>query len=425
MRVAILTQYYPPEIGAPQNRLSDLAKRFVAQGHEVIVLTAMPNYPTGRTYPGYGGFYRKETLDGVTVQRTAIYPTKRIELLPRLLNYFSFVISSFLVGSVTLPRIDYLVTESPPLFLGISGYMLSKLKRARFIFNVSDLWPESAVRMGLAREGLFLRMAWRLERFCYEHAWVVSGQSREILANIQFRFPNVPLHYLSNGVDTDVFRPDLKSKKLHDELAGTGCLALYAGLHGAAQGLSQLLDAAQRVRDLKELRIVLVGDGPEKEALQRRAHAMGLDNVRFIPPFPHQRMPELIASADIALVLLKSPLPGAVPSKIYEAMGSGVPVILAADGEAAVLVSESRSGVVVRPGDSAGIASALRMLAENKLQRGEMGGRGRQVAKERFDRRKICQSFIELMEVDAVEGSKLTARPRNRRDLDVDTRIGV
>lgn len=395
MRIGILTQYYPPEIGAPQNRLSRLAKLFASQGHEVVVLTAIPNYPTGRIYPGYGGVYSEETIDGIPVIRTAVFPTKRVDFGPRLLNYFSFVFSSFVFGIFKLPRLDFLLTESPPLFLGITGFLLSRIKGARLIFNVSDLWPESAVRMGLVKSGLFLKMAWRLERFCYQAAWLVTCQSRDILANIQERFSDLPLHLLSNGVDTEAFRPELYNRRLHDELGEGRCLAVYAGLHGAAQGLEQVLHAAARLDD--RVRIVLVGDGPEKEQLQRKAAEMGLRNVRFLAPFPHERMPELIASADVALVLLKNHLPGAVPSKIYEAMGSGVPVVLAADGEAARLVCESGAGLVVRPGDSVGIAEAITRLAEDPAGGKAMGERGRQTVVVGYDRRRISQGLVDLM----------------------------
>ena len=208
MKFGILTQYYPPELGAPQARLSDLAQRLARRGHEVSVLTAMPSYPQGKIYPGYGGWRRRETLNGVSVVRTAIYPTQKPNLLPRLTNYFSFVFSACMAGGWWLPRLDYLLTESPPLFLGISGYLLSRWKRARWIFNVSDLWPESAVRLGFLQEGLSLRLSQALEAFCYRKAWLVTGQSRSILADIQERFPGVRTVHFSNGVDTVLFHPD-------------------------------------------------------------------------------------------------------------------------------------------------------------------------------------------------------------------------
>lgn len=399
MRIGILTQYYPPEIGAPQNRLSEIARQFVGAGHEVIVLTAMPNYPTGRIHPGYGGLYRDEVRDGIQIKRSFIFPTKKIGMLPRLLNYFSFVLSSTLIGAFRLPKLDYLVTESPPLFLGLSGFVLSRLKGAKLIFNVSDLWPESAVHMGLVRNGALLRLAWKLEAFCYRKAWLVSCQSREIQANIQKRFPKASTYFLSNGVDTASFGRDLFSRPLREELIqGRTCLALYAGLHGVAQGLDQVLEAATQLQDLPELLIVLVGDGPEKEALQERARKLRLQNVRFLPPYPHQKMPAILASADVALVILKGHLPGAVPSKIYEAMGSGVPVVLAADGEAARIIRETQAGLAVRPGDSAAIATVLRDLMQNPEKRRQMGENGREAALACFDRRKIARGFIDLLE---------------------------
>jgi len=401
MKIGILTQYYPPEIGAPQARLSALVESLVERGHQVYVLTAMPNYPAGRIHPGYGGIFRQEQRGGCRIIRSAIYPSKRVGLLPRLANYFSFVLSSILVGALALPRLDFLLTESPPLFLGISGYVLSRLKRARWIFNVSDLWPESAVRLGVIGEGLPLRVAKSLESFCYRKAWLISGQSKEILQSIGQRFPQVTRYHLSNGVDTKRFNTDGRSDECRQELSGNGlnsCIALYAGLHGLGQGLQQILDAAAQVQECADLCIVFVGEGPEKEALIRKGRDMRLRNVRFLDPYPHDAMPRLLSSADIALVPLKNHLPGAVPSKLYEAMASELPVVMAADGEAADIVRTAKAGMVFSPGDSHGLASALRELSHDKVRRRELGRNGRDAATTRFDRKAINDNFITYLE---------------------------
>ncbi|MEM7357338.1 MAG: glycosyltransferase family 4 protein, partial [Acidobacteriota bacterium] len=366
MRLAILTQYYPPEMGAPQARLSELASRFVARGHQVDVLTAMPNYPAGKIFPGYGGVFKRETLDGSRITRTAIYPTKKVGLVPRLANYFSFVFSSALVGAAALPRVDYLLAESPPLFLGLSGFFLSRLKGARLIFNVADLWPQSAVELGVLRDGSALRMARRLEAFCYRRAWLVSGQSRGILADIERRFPEVPTHHLSNGVDPDLFHPDVEPQRRELGLGEDDeCIVLYAGLHGLAQGLTQILEAAARLREVEKLKFVLVGDGPDKENLKARAEELGLDNVRFLDPVPRSAMPSLVASADVGIACLKRSMRGAVPSKIYESMGAGRPLVLAAEGEPAEIVNGSGAGLVVPSGDVEGLTASLRRLAKS------------------------------------------------------------
>ena len=399
MRIGILTQYYPPEFGAPQARLSDLARRAANAGHDVHVLTAMPNYPRGSIYPGYGGLRRREVMDGVSVVRSYVYPTKSIKTVPRLGSYFSFTLSSLTVGAASLPRLDYLITESPPLFLGMSGYLLSRMKGARWVFNVSDLWPASAVRLGVIGQGWSLTLASRLEAFCYRKAWLVTGQSKETVDDIQRRFPGVDTYHLSNGVDTTLFSPKLRCAGVRRELAdGNGCVAVYAGLHGIAQGLDQVLDAAVRLKDLDRLGIVLVGDGPEKEHLVNRSRALGLTNVEFWSPRPHASLPALLASADIALVPLKDVLPGSVPSKVYEAMASGVPVVLSADGEAADIVRTSEAGIVVRPGDSSALASALRRLSQDPAQRAELGSAGRRASESRFDRRTIGEKFLRLLE---------------------------
>lgn len=398
MKVVIHTQYYPPEMGAPQARLSELADRLVKKGHEVIVLTAFPNYPLGRLYPGYKGILKGDIRNGVKIFRTWIYPSKNIKLIYRLSNYFSFVFSSLLIGAAILPKTDYLLTESPPLFLGISGYVLSRLKKAKWIFNVSDLWPESAVRLGVVSKGLSLKLSERLEIFCYQKASLVTCQSQEILQSIKKKAPEAQIYHFSNGVDSSKFKPELRSVKLHDELGeGAECVAIYAGLHGIAQGLEQIIHAAKQLTDLeRKLKIIFIGDGPEKESLIKEAK--GLNIVKFLPPKPKEEIPKILASCDIALVPLKTYIPGAVPSKLYEAMASALPIILAAQGEAVNILNESQAGIAVTPGNVNEIAQAIRKLTLDGTLRKRLGMNGRIAVKEKFDRDKILSKFLNFME---------------------------
>ena len=183
MHLIICTQYYPPEVGAPQNRLSELARLLADRGHQVSVITAMPNYPSGKIHDGYGGLFQRERVAGVDVLRTAIYPTQSLGLLRRLASYCSFVCSSIVLGTLLLRRADYLLVESPPLFLGLAGFWLSRAKRARLIFNVSDLWPESAVQLGIVRRGgLLHRLSSWLEASLYQrHFFLVAPATRSRL----------------------------------------------------------------------------------------------------------------------------------------------------------------------------------------------------------------------------------------------------
>jgi len=402
VKLAILTQYYPPEVGAPQSRLSALAGAFVRRGHQVTVLTAMPNYPTGRLHDGYGGLFRREQHDGVTVLRTFIWPTQTADFPRRLASYFSFAVSAAAFGSAYLGAPDYLMVESPPLFLGLTGVLLSGLKRARMIFNVSDLWPESAVQLGLVRRGSANhRLGAALERFCYRHAWLVTGQSREIVSNISARFPQSRMLHMSNGADSGDFGPDRATAASRELLGKNGnCLALYAGLHGLAQGLEQLVDAAASLPSSSKLDMVLMGDGPKKASLVNRVTDRGVQRVRFLSPHPHREMPAILAAADVLIVPLLRHIPGAVPSKVYEAMASGRAVVLMAEGEAARIVRDHEAGMVVAPGDVAGLAQALDALSSNITLRRRLGANGRAAAVRFFDRSHIARRFIDVLERD-------------------------
>jgi len=404
MRIAFLTQYYPPEIGAPQGRLSALARAFQRAGHEVTVLTAMPNYPSGRIHAGYGGLLRREVRDGVRIVRTFIYPTQRANYLPRLSSYFSFVASSAALGLLCLKSPDYLFVESPPLFLGLAGLWLSWVKRCPMIFNVADLWPETAVRIGvLERDSLAYALSERLERLCYRRAALVTGQTRAIVSDIEARFPGCRTYHLSNGVDSRTFHPDRSTAVARAMLDGEArgapdtCVALYAGLHGLAQGLDRVLDAATLLAD-SPLRFVFVGDGPTKADLILQARARELGNIKFLDARPVAEVPPLVAAADIVLVPLVTHIPGATPSKLYEAMASGRPVVLVAEGEPANIVREHEAGLVVAPGDAAGLAAALRRLAGDAALRQKLGANGRRTAELLFDQAEIDARFVTFLE---------------------------
>jgi colanic acid biosynthesis glycosyl transferase WcaI len=405
VKLGILTQYYPPEMGAPQARLSELAARFVKAGHEVFVLTTMPSYPHGRVFDGYSGVIRIDRLDGVPVTRTWSYASNSMQVTRRLANYGSFMVSSAVIGAVRLPAVDYLMTETPPLFLGVSGWLLARSRRAKWILNVSDLWVESAVRLGVLHEGRALDASRRLESFLSRRADLITGQSRGIIEAINESYPSVPTYHLSNGVDVNRFGPGLRSEATRAELGpDTTSVAIYAGLLGIAQGIDQLLEAAARLRDLSGFRLVIVGDGPDAERLRKMAIDLRLNNVLFLGPRPRDDVPALLASADIALVPLGTELPGAVPSKLYEAMGSGLPVVAVASGEPAEIVEKTGCGLAVKPHDIDALAAAIKSLVLQPEQRREFGAQGRQAAEETFNRDLIVEKFIDFLQDDLARG---------------------
>ena len=405
MRIGILTQYYPPEVGAPQARLAALAQSLAAAGDDVTVLTAMPNYPAGRIQPGYGGLLREERQAGVRIIRTFIAPSQRAALLPRLTSYFSFVASSTLGGLLKLGRLDVLIVESPPLFLALAGMALARRTHARLVMNISDLWPESAVRLGLVRPGsMGHRLSVALEAQCYRKSWLVSAQTTEIVASIRRRFPGVPACLLSNGADCLAFAPERATPTARAALGPAGrCIALYAGLHGLAQGLDQLLDATALLPPTGAIDMVFMGDGPTRHALRARAERERLAQVRFLPTQPHAELPALLASADIILVPLHRAFTDAVPSKLYEALASGRPVILIATGPAAEMVHGAQAGIVVPHDNPGALAAALQRLAAEPQLRARLGANGRALALERFNRARLHEEFAQRLRAGLTE----------------------
>jgi colanic acid biosynthesis glycosyl transferase WcaI len=392
LHIIIYTQYYPPEVGAPQVRLHELARGLMRHGIQVTVLTAMPSYPHGRIYDGYKGLLREENLDGVQVIRTVIYPTQSVGVLRRLLSYLSFIFSSLVIGSWRVGRADFLLTESPPLFLGFAGYLLGRWKKSRWIFNISDLWPESVVELGVInRESLSYKLSSYLEKSLYQKAWVITGQSRTILENIQERYPVARTKHLPNGVDTEFFQSvdgQIESGNFH---------IVYAGLHGMAQGLDHILRAAHKLPSMEHIDFTFVGDGPEKSQLVQLAKDLNLRRIRFLKSVSKEKIPAILRIADVLIIPLKRQLTGAVPSKLYEAMSMAKPVILVAESEAAQIVTQAKCGIVIRPGDIDGLVAAMIYLKSHPEERNQMGENGRKIAVMNHDRKRIVDEFAQFL----------------------------
>jgi len=403
MRIVILTQYYPPETGAPQNRLSDLARRFNEAGDDVEVWTAMPNYPLGKVQQAYRGkFFFSEIQDGILVKRSWIYATKSKSILPRLLNYFSFVFSSIIRGFIRAKKADFIICESPPLFLGISALIICKLKRARLIFNVSDLWPESAEKLGIVKNKTILNSAEKLELYLYKKAFIVSGQTQGIIDNIKKRSSQKNLYWLPNGVDPDWFNPEKYSDQWRYEkgFKKEDLLLLYAGILGHAQGLEVIIKAAFRLNHLPHIHWILVGDGPVKEDLTQLSSKLNTRNVHFMGNQPRHFMPMIVKACDATVVPLKK-LPlfeGAIPSKIFENLAMGIPVVLGVEGEAKELfIHQGNAGMAFEPENDEALANCILRLIETPGSIDLFGNNGREYVLKHFNRKKIALDFRQFI----------------------------
>lgn len=403
MKLLMLTQYYPPEIGAPQNRLHELAVRMKLNGVDVEILTAMPNYPKMEIDPRYkNGAIREEIIDGIKVHRARIFVSPSKGIVARLLNYFSFVWTSYWRGR-KLGAYDFLLVESPPLFLGYSAMALSKKLRAKLIFNVSDLWPESAEKMGIVSNKFLLKMAYRLEEKCYRSSSLVTGQTMGIVENIQSRFPKTKVHWLPNGVDVNFYNPteiqsgDFRSKH---GITTDQIVFFYGGILGHAQGLHTVLEAAKLIEQQANCVIVLQGAGPERESLMALNDKLGLSNVLFLPPVKKEEMPAILKEIDVALVPLRKLeiFQGAIPSKIFEALAMKKPVLLGVDGEAKRhFIDSAQAGVYFEPENATDLASKMTKMAEDLPSLVQMGENARQYVTTHFNRNNIAKDFLKVL----------------------------
>ena len=416
MRILILTQYFPPEVGASQVRLSAFARELKRLGHEVEVVTGLPNHPTGRIFPEYRGrFYVREEWEGIPVHRVWLYPSTGAGL-KRILNYLSFALTS-LWGLLRAQRPEYIFVESPPLFLSLPAWLASRLWRAPFIFNVADLWPDSVRELGLMSNRILLWVAEWLETWSYKRASYVTAVTegiRDTLINKKHVPPSKVL-FLPNGVDVSLFKPGEANPTLLQDLglSENAKVVLYAGTHGYAHGLETAVKAAKHVQDsLPGVVFLFVGGGSEKENIIAYAEQLQCRNTIFLESVSPERLSEFYRATFAGLsVLRNSPLfEGTRPVKILSAMAAGKPIIYSGAGEGARLVEEARAGLVVPPEDPGALAEAVRKLAENPQLAEELGRNGRRYVEENLSWSALVRDW--QLQLETMQSQKGAARRR-------------
>lgn len=360
----------------------------------------MPNYPQMEIYEAYKGKnYVYEEMDGLKVHRASIYVSKNKSIIHRLRNYFSFVISSARTGVRKLDKADFLLCESPPLFLGYSAMYLARKKKAKLIFNVSDLWPESAEKLGVVTNKQMLGMAYRLEAKLYKKAALVTGQTQGICENIGMRFPKVKTYWLPNGVDLTYYDPEKIQSgdwRKKNGLSEQDFVFMYAGIIGIAQGLGIILQAAKNFGHTPHVKFVLMGSGPEKEKLVQLKADWNLNNVLFLEPVSKKEMPSVLKSINAAIIPLRKLelFMGAIPSKIFENLAMQIPILLGVDGEARKLfIEKGNCGIFFEPENTAALSSAIQELLNEPELAKQLGQNGRHFVNQNFNRENIANSF--------------------------------
>lgn len=406
MKILYVSQYFPPEMGAPAARVSELSRHWVRAEHEVTVLTGFPNHPDGVIRPEYRTRFRRmisrEILEGIKVVRTWLLPFPNRKAYERMLNYSSFCLSAGIAGSF-LARPDVVIATSPQLLVGLSGWWIAKLKRVPLVLEVRDLWPESLAAVGVGgANSLLHRALGKIADFLYReatHIVVVTPAFREHLIK-KWRVPEDKISVVQNGVETGLFSPG-DSGRLRRSLDAEGKFVVsYIGTLGLAHGLETVIAAAENLQGTDpNVQFLLVGEGADRGRILALAESKVLRNLRFVPQQAREKVPAYISASDACLVLLKKSdvFETVIPTKMLEFMSCGRPVILGVNGLAREILEQCRGGLYVEPENPAALCEAIRELQQQDSLRNSMGRKGRDYVVQNLSRERTAGDYIEVL----------------------------
>jgi glycosyltransferase involved in cell wall biosynthesis len=370
MKILFLSDNFPPERNAPATRTYEHTVRWVRAGHHITVITTAPNFPEGRLFDGYrNGWRTAESMDAIRVIRVKTYITANEGLLKRMLDYVSFMVMGGL-AALFYPRPDVIVTTSPQFFCAMAGWIVARLRRLPWIFELRDLWPASIVAVGAMKKNRAIRLLERIELQMYRDADAIVSVTQAFKTDLTRRgIDPAKIDVVLNGVDLSRYRPVPKDEALLDQLGLRGKFVVgYLGTHGMAHALDKVADAATILRDHSDIVFLFAGAGAKRAELEDTVKVRKLTNVRLIPSQPKALMPRLWSIHDLALIPLRNRevFATVVPSKIFEAMATGTPVLMSVpEGEATRLVRTTGCGVLVPPEDPQAMADAIVRLEED------------------------------------------------------------
>ena len=380
-------------------RHHELARYLASKGHQVTIIASSISYLTGKSASAKISWCEKQ-VDGdlITILRAYTYPALHRSFAFRLVSFFSFMISSFLIG-LGVKNVDLVWGTSPPIFQGFTAWALARLKGVRFLFEVRDLWPAFAMAVGVLKNPILIRLSEGLERFLYRRANLVVVNSPGYIQHVECRGA-LHVELVPNGTDTSMFNPNVDGiafRKAHN--LSSQFIVLYAGAHGMSNDLGIVLEAAKLLQPRKDISIVLVGDGKDKPALQAEAARQGLQNLIFLPPIPKIEMPMALAAADTGLAILKpvEMYKTTYPNKVFDYMASGKPVVLAIEGVIREVIENAAGGIPVPPGNPQALARAILRLADDPELARKMGQQARIYVESHFDRLVVASRLLDLM----------------------------
>ncbi|HKT70254.1 MAG TPA: glycosyltransferase family 4 protein [Terriglobales bacterium] len=394
-------------MGAPAARVSELARHWVANGHDVTVLTGFPNHPTGVLYSEYRSRFRRlvcrEQVDGIKVIRTWLLPLPNRKPHERIMNHSSFCVSAAATGSF-IGRADVVIATSPQLLVGMSGWWVSRIKRSRFVLEVRDLWPESLAAVGVGNSRSFLhRSLGGIAQFLYrasDHIVVVTPAFEEHICR-EWRIAEEKISVVPNGVETELFAPIGNNNSVRRDLGLDGKFAVsYIGTLGMAHDLGTVLDAAATCREsIPDVEFLLVGEGADKERMVAEVRRRQLGNVHLLPQQERKNIPALVAASDVCLVTLKRSeiFKTVIPTKMLEFMACAKPIVLAVQGQASELLKAAGAGICVPPQDPVSMVAAIRRLRDDRDLCRSLGQNGRSYIVENLSRRQTAENYIGVL----------------------------
>jgi len=400
MKILIISQYYPPEPGATSNRLRSIVDVLIKRGHEVDVICEFPNHPTGiLAREDRWRLFRVERNDSCRIIRTFVLTFARKNNIKRMLFYLSFSFSSFL-AALFLKKHDVIFASSPPIFGVFSSLIAARLKRSRFVLDIRDIWPDSALEIKAVQSNRLLGWGSYLERKLYKHAKIIFAVSKGIKETIEKRGGAGKTYVIYNGSENDMLEWRGDVDEFRRSLGWNGIFVVcYAGLMGLGQDLTKIVPEIDLIGD-DDIKFVLIGDGPCKTDLSREASKRNLENVEILDLMPRSRVIPYIHSADVMLVILRESdfFKSAIPSKFFDYMAAGKPVITNVDGELREILSSNNTGLYFSLKEKGSFARAIRLLKEDSTLRTEMGNNGKMVVKEKFLRSRLGDILAEKME---------------------------
>lgn len=404
MRINLICQYYPPEIGAPQARLSEISREWVKQDHCVTVLTGFPNHPTGIIPAGYQGkFFMEEIVDGIRIWRHWLCATPNEGFFKKTFAHLSFMVTVVVFSLFRGEKPDVLIVSSPNFFSVISTYIMSRVRRAPFVFEVRDLWPGIFIELGVLKNRYLIRLLEIIELFLYRQAAAIVPVTNGFAEDMVRRgIAANKIEVITNGADLEVYQPGSRNDNCRSEigLSEGKFIILYLGAHGISHGLLKVLDAAESLQEENDIHFLFVGEGAVKSKLINLCRHKKLQNVTFLPGQPREKVVGFYNLADACLVPLADVkgLDTFIPSKMFEIMGCGKPIIAPLQGESADILARSGAALIIPPENSEELVRAIKVLKTDPEKCRRMGQNGRAFVEKNYDRKILARKYLNLLE---------------------------